>query len=139
MSASANTEKAFERDAKDTYKDLTAKASAILGVLGGGEASLTETYVRSWSPMDGALPPHCPFVDRWASRFRGASEQIEIMCELPHWSETERLRSSVTLYAKVGSTAIWIRGHAEDQDPLRELTLEAPAQLREELEAILGP
>ncbi len=44
---------------------------------------------RTWSPMDGAQPPWCPFVDEYRATQTVGDLVVELSTSAPHWNDQE--------------------------------------------------
>lgn len=69
---------------------LLAHAPALLTALGAPGATAPPLSVqRSWSPMDGALPPYCPFVEHSAGVLTHAGWTVRVSASVSHWNESD--------------------------------------------------
>lgn len=58
--------------------------------VGAGEPpELADRTERSWTPMDGAKPPHCPFSDTATAEGSDGDISVQLRQELVHWNETD--------------------------------------------------
>jgi hypothetical protein len=67
-------------------------------VTGGAAPSLTSSTDRQWTPMDGAVPPHCPFTE--TTVLRGNCDDgtpVTLKVEFDQWNEDDVSNASVSL------------------------------------------
>lgn len=99
-----------------------------------------ETQVhREWSPMDGASPPWCPFVDRTARVATRDGRRLTLECEDAHWHEGERHRVEVRLHFEDSREFWMLAAHADATDGfLVQAVAVAGAPSATVLDALLG-
>lgn len=89
------------------------------------------TSEREWSPMDGAFPPHCPFVDQSSLRGRNEAIEVHLAADFAHWNESELARAGTHLHLRlVGGPSFSIGGGADEcagtRAPVTTLHLSLP-------------
>jgi hypothetical protein len=84
-----------------------AAAPALLEALGAPGAT-APGWVRSrtWSPMDGAQPPECPFEDRWTARWAHDGWDVSVSANVARWNEREISNADAGVHVARGDTAI---------------------------------
>lgn len=61
-----------------------------------GVRPVTES-TREWTPMDGAEPPWCPYVDRVTTVVERDGARVSLVIERAHWNDDELARADVRL------------------------------------------
>ena len=79
----------------DEVVDLFRDRMTVL--VGDSGAVATTTTKRTWSPMDGAHPPNCPFEDVDTTTVSGPRGEAELTWDRAMWNEDDPARRSVTL------------------------------------------
>lgn len=81
----------------ETFVRIAPDVFADLGVTGVPE--LARTQRRTWSPMDGAGPPYCPFTDH--VEVAGADDTVKVQIQITRnqWSESDMSNASVSIGA----------------------------------------
>lgn len=92
-------------------EQLEALLASLVGLLGTAVVpELKFSTDRSYTPMDGAQPPHCPFTDR--TRRRGSQEtgagtlSVEISTEHNHWTEDHVANALVSVRISLGDLVL---------------------------------
>jgi hypothetical protein len=110
-------------DAHTFASSLRSTVPALFEALGlGPEPTLEQRTDRSWTPMDGAQPPWCPFADTTVDAGLGADgTSVELRLVLNHWNEDEVANASVTLTIgdRLSISAFAANGNGRDVDTLR--------------------
>lgn len=78
------------------HADLVAALPALAAHAGIGDAPVEYRVDRDWEPMDGAVPPNCPFMDGIVHEVRDGDVAVRIAFEIAYWNDDEPARSYLT-------------------------------------------
>lgn len=110
---------------------LLAAAPALLDTLGapGATAPALNTS-RAWSPMDGAQPPWCPWVDHADATLRHGDWTFRVTSSVSHWNEAEVSGAHVALTVTHGeATVLYARCFTDGSPAVDHLDLDpSPAE-----------
>lgn len=86
-------------DAHELASALRGALPALFEALWLGESpALVTRTTRTWNPMDGAQPPHCPFTD--STFHEGATAdgtKVVVQVVLEHWNDDDVSNATVSL------------------------------------------
>lgn len=110
-------------DAHVLAASLRASLPALFEALGLGPApALEQRTERRWTPMDGALPPWCPFTDTTVDAGVGADgTSVDVEVVLNHWNDDEVANAAVSLMIgdRLAISAFRANGTSREVDTLR--------------------
>ncbi len=112
-------------DLKREFHSRLADLAQELGIPG----DVTHTSNREWTPMDRAVEPNCPYIDRDVYSFTGAEEMLELQWERAMWSDDDVARTSAVIAGRVSGTHFRVGGHSMARDLVDDLLItgEPPA------------
>ena len=83
-----------------------------------GAIAPTLTHSRSWSAIDGAQPPYCPYVDTWAASLTHGEWSIRVSAEEARWNPDEVGNARASMYVAHGDSAFTQAYGAASQTPV---------------------
>ncbi len=94
--ASAAGHLAFD-DMNHLHRTLRELLPTLAALAGLDPASIDRTLTRDWSPVDGAVPPNCPYSETTLRTASAGETTLSLQFEAAHWSEDDCARTSLTL------------------------------------------
>jgi len=85
------------RDIDDLLRLFRERMPALVGEPTGSAPPARTTTDRTWTPMDGAQPPDCPYVDLEITTLSGSRGTVELRWERAMWNDAEAARRTATL------------------------------------------
>jgi hypothetical protein len=87
----------------------------LLHRLGGpaGQPAPSPRSERSWTPMDGAQPPWCPFTDRLTAELASDGWRLQVECTRNHWNDEEVANANVSLTVQRGPLLLIVSGYGD--------------------------
>ena len=79
------------------WTQMVALMPQILEGAGMGGVEVVSAEDKTWNPMDGAMPPDCPFVSRRTHEASHDGAVLACLFEVAHWSEVDPARSHLSL------------------------------------------
>ena len=76
---------------------LRSALPALAAAIGLDDVRPVTESTREWTPMDGAEPPWCPYIDRVTTVIEREGASVRLVVERAHWNDDELARADVRL------------------------------------------
>jgi hypothetical protein len=90
---------------------LADAVGRFVEIVGGRLPAVESSARRSWTPMDGAQPPSCPFVDTWTLAGAADGTEVTLTRTVSSWNENEVSSAAVALRVFVGGDMASVAAH----------------------------